>query len=89
MASLINSSPAHPDRDLLGQTVLVIGGSSGPRDPARVIARDVHVLSLRPPWLCQELTFAPPTAASHPGDTLGWPLGMRGFRRPGRRYTLC
>ena len=29
MASLINSSPVHPDRDLLGQTVLVIGGSSG------------------------------------------------------------
>src|SRR6516162_4863405 len=29
MASLINSSPAHPERDLLGKTVLVIGGSSG------------------------------------------------------------
>jgi NAD(P)-dependent dehydrogenase (short-subunit alcohol dehydrogenase family) len=29
MASLINSSPVHPGRDLLGQTVLVIGGSSG------------------------------------------------------------
>jgi NAD(P)-dependent dehydrogenase (short-subunit alcohol dehydrogenase family) len=29
MASLINSSPVQPERDLLGQTVLVIGGSSG------------------------------------------------------------
>jgi NAD(P)-dependent dehydrogenase (short-subunit alcohol dehydrogenase family) len=29
MASLINSSPVHPELDLLGQTVLVIGGSSG------------------------------------------------------------
>jgi NAD(P)-dependent dehydrogenase (short-subunit alcohol dehydrogenase family) len=29
MASLINSLPAYPERDLLGQTVLVIGGSSG------------------------------------------------------------
>ena len=29
MAALINSSPAHRERDLLGQTVLVIGGSSG------------------------------------------------------------
>jgi NAD(P)-dependent dehydrogenase (short-subunit alcohol dehydrogenase family) len=29
MASSINSSPAHPGQDLLGQTVLVIGGSSG------------------------------------------------------------
>jgi NAD(P)-dependent dehydrogenase (short-subunit alcohol dehydrogenase family) len=37
MASLINSSPAHPDRDLLGQTVLVIGGSSGiGRETARL-----------------------------------------------------
>jgi len=29
MAASINSSPAHRSRDLLGQTVLVIGGSSG------------------------------------------------------------
>jgi len=29
MAALINSSPAHRERDLIGQTVLVIGGSSG------------------------------------------------------------
>src|SRR5215471_15552743 len=29
MAASINSSPAHRERDLLGQTVLVIGGSSG------------------------------------------------------------
>jgi NAD(P)-dependent dehydrogenase (short-subunit alcohol dehydrogenase family) len=29
MAASINSSPVHGDRDLLGQTVLVIGGSSG------------------------------------------------------------
>jgi NAD(P)-dependent dehydrogenase (short-subunit alcohol dehydrogenase family) len=29
MASSINSSPAHSERDLLGQTVLIIGGSSG------------------------------------------------------------
>jgi NAD(P)-dependent dehydrogenase (short-subunit alcohol dehydrogenase family) len=29
MAASINSSPAHHERDLLGQTVLVIGGSSG------------------------------------------------------------
>src|SRR5215467_10482009 len=29
MAASINSSPVHRERDLLGQTVLVIGGSSG------------------------------------------------------------
>jgi NAD(P)-dependent dehydrogenase (short-subunit alcohol dehydrogenase family) len=29
MAASINSSPVHHERDLLGQTVLVIGGSSG------------------------------------------------------------
>src|SRR5215471_6194202 len=29
MAASINSSPVHGERDLLGQTVLVIGGSSG------------------------------------------------------------
>jgi short-subunit dehydrogenase len=29
MAASINSSPAQRERDLLGQTVLVIGGSSG------------------------------------------------------------
>ena len=29
MAASINSSPVHRDRDLLGQTVLVMGGSSG------------------------------------------------------------
>src|SRR5215471_17360492 len=29
MAASINSSPVHCERDLLGQTVLVIGGSSG------------------------------------------------------------
>ena len=29
MAALINSSPEHRERDLIGQTVLVIGGSSG------------------------------------------------------------
>jgi len=29
MAASINSSPAHRERDLIGQTVLVIGGSSG------------------------------------------------------------
>ena len=29
MAASVNSSPVHPGRDLLGQTVLVIGGSSG------------------------------------------------------------
>jgi NAD(P)-dependent dehydrogenase (short-subunit alcohol dehydrogenase family) len=29
MAASVNSSPAHPGRDLLGQTVAVIGGSSG------------------------------------------------------------
>jgi NAD(P)-dependent dehydrogenase (short-subunit alcohol dehydrogenase family) len=29
MAASINSSPAHRGRDLLGQTVVVIGGSSG------------------------------------------------------------
>src|ERR1700757_3320598 len=29
MTASINSSPVHPERDLLGQTVLVIGGSSG------------------------------------------------------------
>ena len=29
MAASVNSSPAHPGRDLLGQTVTVIGGSSG------------------------------------------------------------
>jgi len=29
MAALINSAPAHRERDLIGQTVLVIGGSSG------------------------------------------------------------
>jgi NAD(P)-dependent dehydrogenase (short-subunit alcohol dehydrogenase family) len=29
MAASINSSPLHPEQDLLGQTVLVIGGSSG------------------------------------------------------------
>src|SRR5215472_12520845 len=29
MAASINSSPVHRGRDLLGQTVLVIGGSSG------------------------------------------------------------
>jgi len=29
MAASINSSPVHGDRDLLGQTVMVIGGSSG------------------------------------------------------------
>src|SRR5215472_6677065 len=29
MAASINSSPVHGERDLLGQTVVVIGGSSG------------------------------------------------------------
>src|SRR5215470_746068 len=29
MTASINSSPVHRDRDLLGQTVVVIGGSSG------------------------------------------------------------
>ena len=29
MAASINSSPAHREQDLLGQTVVVIGGSSG------------------------------------------------------------
>ena len=29
MAASINSSPVHRSRDLLGHTVLVIGGSSG------------------------------------------------------------
>src|ERR1700751_902579 len=29
MAASINSSPVHHERDLLGQTILVIGGSSG------------------------------------------------------------
>jgi NADP-dependent 3-hydroxy acid dehydrogenase YdfG len=29
VAASINSSPVHGDRDLLGQTVMVIGGSSG------------------------------------------------------------
>ena len=29
MTASINSSPAHRERDLRGQTVLVIGGSSG------------------------------------------------------------
>jgi NADPH:quinone reductase-like Zn-dependent oxidoreductase len=29
MAASINSSPVHRERDLIGQTVLVIGGSSG------------------------------------------------------------
>ena len=29
MAALINSSPLHREQDLLGQTVVVIGGSSG------------------------------------------------------------
>src|SRR5580700_8636756 len=29
MAAVINGSPVHPERDLLGQTVMVIGGSSG------------------------------------------------------------
>jgi NAD(P)-dependent dehydrogenase (short-subunit alcohol dehydrogenase family) len=29
MAASINGSPVHPEQDLLGQTILVIGGSSG------------------------------------------------------------
>jgi NAD(P)-dependent dehydrogenase (short-subunit alcohol dehydrogenase family) len=29
MAASINGSPVHSEQDLLGQTVLVIGGSSG------------------------------------------------------------
>ena len=70
MAASIYSSPVHGERDLRGQTVVVIGGSSGIGLETAMVPPDVA----RPPWWCQEspLRFDGCLAPGrHPGAALG------------------
>ena len=87
MAASINSAPVVRERDLLGQTVLVIGGSSGPAGSA-VMSAAYQPGRFASRWWYQEspLRFGGCVAPGrHPG-AVPWSAG---FRRPGRRSTLC
>ena len=87
MAASINSAPVVRERDLIGQTVLVIGGSSGPAGSA-VLSAACQPGQFASRWSCQEspLRFGGCIA---PGRHPGAAPGPAGFRRPSRRYTLC
>jgi hypothetical protein len=58
MAASTNSSPVQRERDLLGQTVLVIGGSSGIRPVVSNASGQIHpVLAISGARLFGDISF--------------------------------